>query len=277
MIQAPRIAALSAPLAPPNTPPAGQSYIYDKWNWLDGNIAALSVLDVAAGEAITISWIRMLRLLRVLRPLRLVSRVPELRVVVEALVASVPNVGSILVVAFIFFLTFGILGVSLFSGTFFYCQGSDEDGITCAPPATTPAPTSILQQPPGGRPDPHEVLKTLEGLPNPPGRVTRDPPFRAPNPRPGNAHCCVRALFGRAQLIPRTSSHTSEVALALCACPETSADRAARPKTQEGGLPAAGPHLGPAREELRQRRARDVDALPDLRRPRLERGDVHGG
>lgn len=114
---------------------AGQSYLYDRWNWMDGSIATLSVLDVAAGEAVDLPWIKTLRLLRVLRPLRLVSRVPELKVVVEALIASVPAVGSILIVAVLFFVTFGILGVSLFSGKFNYCKGSDDAamGLSCAP------------------------------------------------------------------------------------------------------------------------------------------------
>lgn len=86
---------------------------------------------MAAGEAVDITWIKTLRLLRTLRPLRLISRLPGLKVVVEALIFSFLNVGGVPIVALLFFITFGILGVSLFGGKFFYCKGSDEQGMLC--------------------------------------------------------------------------------------------------------------------------------------------------
>ena len=62
--------------------------------------------------------------MRVLRPLRVISRVPELKVVVNALLNSLPGLGNVLMVSLLFWIIFGILGMQLFIGAFSRC--SDE-------------------------------------------------------------------------------------------------------------------------------------------------------
>ena len=99
------------------------TYLRDAWNVMDGAIVLVGILGKALSGT-NISWVRALRTMRVLRPLRIISRVPELRVVVDALLRSLPGLGNVLLVALLFWLIFGILGMQLFMGAFSRC--SDE-------------------------------------------------------------------------------------------------------------------------------------------------------
>ena len=101
------------------------TYLRDSWNVLDGSIVAVSILGKALSGS-DIGWVRALRTMRVLRPLRVISRIPELRVVVNALLRSLPGLGNVLLVAGLFWLIFGILGMQMFMGAFSFC---DDDGI----------------------------------------------------------------------------------------------------------------------------------------------------
>ena len=65
--------------------------------------------------------------MRVLRPLRVISRVPELKVVVNALLNSLPGLGNVLMVSILFWIIFGILGMQLFMGAFSRCSDENVD------------------------------------------------------------------------------------------------------------------------------------------------------
>ncbi|ALC48765.1 Ca-alpha1T [Drosophila busckii] len=68
-------------------------------------------------------FIKVFRLLRSLRPLRVINRAPGLKLVVQTLLSSLRPIGNIVLICCTFFIIFGILGVQLFKGTFFYCEG----------------------------------------------------------------------------------------------------------------------------------------------------------
>uniref|UniRef100_A0A8B9JYP3 Calcium voltage-gated channel subunit alpha1 Ib n=1 Tax=Astyanax mexicanus TaxID=7994 RepID=A0A8B9JYP3_ASTMX len=70
------------------------------------------------------------QLLRTLRPLRVISRAPGLKLVVETLITSLKPIGNIVLICCAFFIIFGILGVQLFKGKFYYCVGLDVKNIT---------------------------------------------------------------------------------------------------------------------------------------------------
>lgn len=59
---------------------------------------------------------------------RLINRFVELRIVVQAMWSSLVNVSNILIVAALFFIMFGILGVGLFMGRFHYCDIKKVNG-----------------------------------------------------------------------------------------------------------------------------------------------------
>ncbi|XP_056626587.1 voltage-dependent T-type calcium channel subunit alpha-1G isoform X1 [Triplophysa dalaica] len=112
-----------------------KTYLKSSWNILDGMLVMISVIDILvslisnSGTKI-LGMLRVLRLLRTLRPLRVISRAPGLKLVVETLMSSLKPIGNIVVICCAFFIIFGILGVQLFKGKFFVCQGEDIRNIT---------------------------------------------------------------------------------------------------------------------------------------------------
>ncbi|KAM6424198.1 voltage-dependent T-type calcium channel subunit alpha-1H isoform 3-T4 [Liasis olivaceus] len=111
------------------------TYLQSSWNVLDGILVFVSIIDIivsmaSAGGAKILGVLRVLRLLRTLRPLRVISRAPGLKLVVETLISSLRPIGNIVLICCAFFIIFGILGVQLFKGKFYYCEGPDIRNIS---------------------------------------------------------------------------------------------------------------------------------------------------
>ncbi|XP_066529784.1 voltage-dependent T-type calcium channel subunit alpha-1H [Hoplias malabaricus] len=111
------------------------SYLQSTWNVLDGVLVLVSLIDILVSLAYTggnriLGILRVLRLLRTLRPLRVISRAPGLKLVVETLITSLRPIGNIVLICCAFFIIFGILGVQLFKGKFYHCEGLDTRNIT---------------------------------------------------------------------------------------------------------------------------------------------------
>ncbi|KAL4676561.1 hypothetical protein H8959_010706 [Pygathrix nigripes] len=111
------------------------AYLQSSWNLLDGLLVLVSLVDIvvamaSAGGAKILGVLRVLRLLRTLRPLRVISRAPGLKLVVETLISSLRPIGNIVLICCAFFIIFGILGVQLFKGKFYYCEGGDTRNIS---------------------------------------------------------------------------------------------------------------------------------------------------
>ncbi|XP_068582360.1 voltage-dependent T-type calcium channel subunit alpha-1H-like, partial [Cebidichthys violaceus] len=112
-----------------------QTYLQSSWNVLDGLLVFVSLVDILVSLAYTggnriLGILRVLRLLRTLRPLRVISRAPGLKLVVETLITSLRPIGNIVLICCAFFIVFGILGVQLFKGKFYHCEGLDMKNIT---------------------------------------------------------------------------------------------------------------------------------------------------
>uniref|UniRef100_A0A8C1PFB8 Voltage-dependent T-type calcium channel subunit alpha n=1 Tax=Cyprinus carpio TaxID=7962 RepID=A0A8C1PFB8_CYPCA len=111
------------------------SYLKSSWNVLDGLLVFVSIVDIlvslaSSGGNRILGILRVLRLLRTLRPLRVISRAPGLKLVVETLITSLRPIGNIVLICCAFFIVFGILGVQLFKGKFYHCEGFDTRNIT---------------------------------------------------------------------------------------------------------------------------------------------------
>ncbi|XP_058236365.1 voltage-dependent T-type calcium channel subunit alpha-1H isoform X2 [Hemibagrus wyckioides] len=111
------------------------SYLQSSWNVLDGLLVFVSIVDIlvslaSSGGNRILGILRVLRLLRTLRPLRVISRAPGLKLVVETLITSLRPIGNIVLICCAFFIVFGILGVQLFKGKFYHCEGFDTRNIT---------------------------------------------------------------------------------------------------------------------------------------------------
>lgn len=106
------------------------AYLSDSWNIMDGVLVGFSLFDlllsiVADRSPRIFAILRVFRLLRSLRPLRVINRLMGLKLVVQTLLLSLRPIGNIVLICCTFFIIFGILGVQLFKGTFYYCDGPD--------------------------------------------------------------------------------------------------------------------------------------------------------
>lgn len=111
----------------PTQPP----YFAMGWNWIDFIAVVSGVMDFTL-NAIGVSNpalrnMRTFRLVRVLRPLRLMKRFIGIRLLVEALISSLPTLANMTVIAALFYLGFGILFVSTLKGSLGACD-LDPDG-----------------------------------------------------------------------------------------------------------------------------------------------------
>ena len=60
-------------------------------------------------------------MLRVLRPLRIISRNEGLKLSVNTLIVSFGNLINVVVIAFVFLLIFGDIGINYLKGKYYYC------------------------------------------------------------------------------------------------------------------------------------------------------------
>lgn len=110
------------------------AYFTSGWNIMDGSLVMISIIDLLMGWISESSprifgILRVFRLLRSLRPLRVINRAPGLKLVVQTLLSSLRPIGNIVLICCTFFIIFGILGVQLFKGMFFYCEGENIKGV----------------------------------------------------------------------------------------------------------------------------------------------------
>lgn len=68
-----------------------------------------------------LNFITSFRALRALRPFRMISRNDGMKLVVNSLIDSIPNLFNVLLVSILFYYVFGILGLQLLSGKVSYC------------------------------------------------------------------------------------------------------------------------------------------------------------
>ncbi len=92
----------------------GRKFFTDGWNNFDFIIVAISL--VPTGGAF--SSLRVFRILRALRALRLITHLEKLRVIVQAIIDSIPNVAWASVLLLVIFYIFSIMGTTLFSSDF---------------------------------------------------------------------------------------------------------------------------------------------------------------
>ena len=101
-----------------------ESYLRSSANMIDGAVVFISVLSFAlSGSKLKI--VKILRMLKVLRPLRVISRNKGLKIGIQALLMAIPSILNVIIVTLLFFLIFGILGITYFKGTFYNCHSGE--------------------------------------------------------------------------------------------------------------------------------------------------------
>ena len=110
------------------------AYIMNGWNILDFIVVTASMIDFIvliqnsnSVDTSQLQSLKALRALRALRPLRMISRNEGMRLVVNALFASIPSMTNVLIVCLLFIMIFASTGISFFAGKFRYCDVGDSE------------------------------------------------------------------------------------------------------------------------------------------------------
>ncbi|XP_067877715.1 sodium channel protein 1 brain-like [Heterodontus francisci] len=101
-------------------------YFTNVWTLLDFFLVVIGWLSMLGNSIQAFKSLRSFRTLRALRPLRAISRWEGMRLVVNALVASIPSISNVMFVCLVFWLIFGIVGVQIFGGAFFQCVDEND-------------------------------------------------------------------------------------------------------------------------------------------------------
>jgi hypothetical protein len=94
------------------------AYLRDAWNWLDFIVVVSGLLSLALKE-LGAGDLAFLRVFRVLRPLRSLTVIEQMKVVVNTVLASIPQLVNVAMLALFLMLLFGILGINMFSGVMY--------------------------------------------------------------------------------------------------------------------------------------------------------------
>lgn len=87
-------------------------FFTDPWNVFDFVIVAVCLIP-----AVDTHFVAVLRIARVLRLLRMISVFPKLRVLIGALLKSIPSMGYVIVLLMLLFYVYAILGVFLYGAS----------------------------------------------------------------------------------------------------------------------------------------------------------------
>jgi len=103
------------------------SYLRDSWNQLDCFVvfvSLLSFIDFDGGG--------ILKAFRAVRPIRVIIRSKQVKVIVSSLWHAIPAITNVFLFCGLFWLIFGILGISFFGGKFHYCTDDSAEILTRA-------------------------------------------------------------------------------------------------------------------------------------------------
>jgi len=117
----------------------GRGYFRNSWNILDSVVVVISFVSLGFPQ------VSVARALRALRPLRLVVRSKNIQVVVNALIAALPGMANVILLASVLWTIFAIMGTNLFKGGFFECSDSRFDSRSTCEAAANSNTTSVWQ------------------------------------------------------------------------------------------------------------------------------------
>jgi len=102
------------------------AYLRSGWNVLDGIVVGVSILGlITPGSG---AFLKTLRILRAFRPLRVISRNPNLKVVVQTMFASMPQLATLIFVTCFFLVIFALFFLAFLSGSLYACQSPNYLG-----------------------------------------------------------------------------------------------------------------------------------------------------
>merc|ERR1719281_2058465 len=108
------------------------------------------VMGPDGGRVMDVSFLKTARILRALRPLRLISRNENLKLVVNTLFKSIPELSNLLIVTLLFFLIFALFGTSYFKGQLFSCKDTELEDFSFEDTSTVKTLEMCITGVPGG-------------------------------------------------------------------------------------------------------------------------------
>lgn len=90
-----------------------KDYFKDPWNIFDFIIVVVCWLAIFLPD-MNAGFVAAFRLARILRVLRLVHALPQLKLLVDAMLKSIPSMGYVSILLFLLFYIYGVMGVFLF-------------------------------------------------------------------------------------------------------------------------------------------------------------------
>jgi voltage-dependent calcium channel L type alpha-1D len=108
-------------------------YLDSGWNRVDAFVVFISCLDLLfmiMNVGSNLAALKALRALRALRPLRVIKRFENLKLIINALFATLTAMQNVLMVSTLFLLIFAIMGVSFFKGQLYSCQEPYGEDVT---------------------------------------------------------------------------------------------------------------------------------------------------
>ena len=101
------------------------SYLRDPWNRLDFVVVCFSLIDFL--PAANYSFLKVFRSLRILRPLRSINKIRRMKLLINAMIRSVPGLATVAFFLFFVLSIFAIFGVNQFMGTQYkHCRATLE-------------------------------------------------------------------------------------------------------------------------------------------------------
>ena len=97
---------------------------------VDFVIVASSIFSMSFQGESNLSALKVIRMARLLRPLRVISKNRNLQASIQALVVSLPAILNLLIIVFLSYFIFGIIGVNLLKGKSNYCETGGVTGLT---------------------------------------------------------------------------------------------------------------------------------------------------
>jgi len=85
------------------------NFFKDGWNVFDFLIVSISLIPIGGAESVFVA-----RLLRIIRILRIITVVPAFRHIIDSLIKTIPRVGFIALLMFIFIYIWGAIGTLFF-------------------------------------------------------------------------------------------------------------------------------------------------------------------
>ena len=107
-------------------------YFFNVWDFIDFLVLAISLTQIyyyfsASGGQNTLKSIKVLRVIRAIRPLKILNKNNELKIIMNAVVDSLPTVATVFILVLIFAHMGIMFGMLFFQGTFYSCQNFIEE------------------------------------------------------------------------------------------------------------------------------------------------------